>query len=290
MKIIQSFARYEEANPYIKKRKSKADYYYLNFYTMLLSYITLQQQYGLVTMFCDKAAHDSLIKYVPYDNIEIAENQNDFVMWSKYKLDIMRLIGEDFIHVDQDVAVFNDFFKPFIDGECDVLVQDVISRQKNHTKPFVNKNLEYFKETKILTKPYDGQAFSCGSVGLRKNVQEYYFAGIDVLYKSMLEFGLDGLNFAAMILEETLLYLITIENDFKYDYILEQKEVDKLGLLVAGDKIGYAHFWSAAKFKQQYLIGIRNKILNDYPDFSEYLLKFEREVLHDKPVFKHIFQ
>jgi len=290
MNIIQSFARYTGVSPYIKgKGRSKSDYYYLNFYSMLLSYITLQQQYGSVTMFCDKAAHDSLIKYVPYDNIEIVENQNDFLMWSKYKLDIMKLIGEDFIHVDQDVAVFDDFYKPFIDGKCDVLVQDVVSRKKNYTKPLVNNNLEYFRDTKILTKPYDGQAFSCGSVGLTTEVQKYYFAGIDVLYNDMLEHGIENLDFAAMILEETLLYLITIENDFKYHSIIEQQDVDKHGILYAGDKIGYAHFWSRNKFKQQYLTGIRNKLLQDYSGFGEYILKFESEIMTNKPVFKYIF-
>lgn len=241
-------------------------------------------------MFCDKAAYDSLIKYIPYDNIEIVENQNDFLMWSKYKLDIMKKIGDDFIHVDQDVAVFNDFFKSFIEGKCDVLIQDVISREMNYTKPFVNNNLDYFKNTRILTKPYDGQGFSCGSVGLRKNVQEYYFAGIDILHKDMLNFGLENIEFAAMILEETLLYLITIENDFNYDYILEQKDVDRLGILRAGDKMGYAHFWGASKFRQKYLLQIRNKIIHDYLDFNEYLLKFEGEVMCNKPVFRYMFK
>jgi len=289
MEIIQSFAKYEKGSPYIEKRKSKVDYFYLNFYSMLLSYITLQQQYGSVTMFCDKAAHDSLIKYIPYDNIEIVENQNDFLMWSKYKLDIMKLIGGDFIHVDQDVAIFDDFYKPFIDGKCDVLIQDVISRKSNFTKPFINENLDYFKGTNIFTKSYDGQGFSCGSVGLRKNVQELYFTGIDILYKSMLDFGLNNLDFAAMILEETLLYLITIENDLNYHHILEQKDVDELGILHAGDKIGYLHFWASTKFKQQYLVEIRNKILIDHSNFSEHILRFEREVLRNKPVFRYIF-
>jgi hypothetical protein len=287
MQIIQSFAKYE-GNPYLD-RKSKADYYYLNFYSMLLSYVTLQQQYGSVTMFCDNAAHESLIKYVPYDNIEIVENQNDLLMWSKYKLDIMKLIGEDFIHVDQDVVVFDDFYKPFINGECDVLVQDVISRQGNLTKPFINDNLKYFKETKILTKPYDGQGFSCGSVGLTTEVQKEYFSAIDVLYNDMLKVGLKKLDFAAMILEEILLYLITIENDFSYHYILEQKDVDNVGMLDAGDKIGYVHLWAGNKFKQKYLIQIRNKLVLDYPEFKEYILKFEREVMSQKPVFRYMF-
>ena len=288
MKIIQSFARYDEVTPYLKMRKGKKDYYYLNFYSMLLSYITLQQQYGSVTMFCNQEAYDSIIKYIPYDKVEIVENQNDFMMWSKYILDIMKLIGEDFIHVDQDVFIFDDFYRPFIEGKCDVLVQDVISKGKNDTKQFVFENLDYLKDTKILTKTYDGQGFSCGSVGLTKEVQEYYFAGVDVLYDGMKKFGIEEIAQAAMILEETLLYLITYENDFSYHDIIPQKDVDKLGLLYAGDKIGYAHLWAKNKFKKVHIQDVRNKLLNDFSDFQDNLLKFEREVMFDKKIYEYI--
>lgn len=287
MQIIQSFAKYKESH-YIGKQKSKADYFYLNFYSMLLSYITLQKQYGSVTMFCDKAAYDSLIKYIPYDNIEIVENKNDFLMWSKYKLDIMKLIGEDFIHVDQDVIVFDDFYKTFINGECDVLIQDVVSRKKNFTKTFIYENLDYLRETKILTKPYDGQAFSCGSVGLRKNVQEYYFKAIDIMYEDMMKTDIEKINFAAMIIEETLLYLITTENNFTYDYILPQKDVDELGLMHAGDKIGYVHLWASNKFKRIYIQQLRKMLFTNHPEYLDYVFKFEQEVMIWKRIFRYM--
>lgn len=289
MQIIQSFAKYEKVSPYIQKgKKSKKDYYYLNFYNLLLSYIKLQEHYGSVTMYCNKGAYDSLIKYIPYDNVIKVENQNDFLMWSKYKLDIMKLVGEDFIHVDGDVFVFNDFYKPFIDGKCDVLIQDVVSRKKNHTKTFIYDNLDYFKNTKILTKPYDGQSFSCGSVGIRKNVQEYYFKGIDVLYEEMKKSGIDKIPFAAMTIEETLLYLITVENDFKYDFILPQKDVDELGLMFAGDGIGYVHVWAQNKFKKQYVQQIRRTLFEDHPQYLDYVIRFEREKMMSKRIFRYI--
>jgi len=288
MQIIQSFAKYEGISPYIDKRKSKADYFYLNFYSMLLSYITLQRQYGSVTMFCDKAAYDALIKYIPYDNVEIVENQNDILMWSKYKLDIMKTIGEDFIHVDQDVIVFDDFYKSFIDGKCDVLVQDVVSKKRNFTKMFIYENLDFLKETKILTKPYDGQAFSGGSLGLRKHVQDYYFKAVDIFYDGMVEFGIENIPLAAMILEETLLYLITTENDFKYDYILPQKDVDEMGLMFAGDKIGYLHLWAANKFKRIYIQQLRKELFTNHPQYLDYVIKYEREVMIWKRIFRYI--
>lgn len=288
MKIIQSFAKYKDISPYIEGHP-KPDYYYLNFYSMLLSYIKLQEYYGSVTMYCDEGAYDSIIKHIPYDEVVHYENDNDFIMWSKYKLDVMRLVNDDFIHVDQDVFIFNDFYKPFIDGECDVLVQDVISRRDNYTKSFVYTNIDYFINTQIITKPYDGQGFSCGSVGLNKKIQEYYFAGIDVLYNDMLKIGIENIPFAAMILEETLLYLITIENDFKYDFIIQQQDVMREGLVLAGDKMGYVHLWARNKFKKHLLNQTRNTILNDYPQYHQTLYDYEVKVMKNTELFKYMF-
>jgi len=292
MKILQTFAKLEDSkSPYLhgeKRNNKKEGYYYLNFYSFLLSYATLKKYYGSVTKICNQAAYDSLVKYVPYDEVVIRENQNDFILWNKYKLDMMRTIGDDFIHVDSDVFIFNDFYRDFIDGKIDVLVQDVVSREKNYvSRGFIYENLDFFADTKIFTKSYDGQSFSCGTVGITKKVQEYYFAGIDVFYDAILKVGAENINWINLILEETLLYLLVIENDFTYDYIIPQELVDKYDIMYAGDKLGYVHLWAHNKYKRSIVRQIRTKLIHEFPEYNDWLFKFEHDVFSKMDLFQH---
>jgi hypothetical protein len=288
MKIIQTFAKFDELNPYLKSDKRNKNYYYLNYYSFLLSYATLKKYYGSVTKICNQGAYDTLVKYVPYDEVVIRENQNDIVMWNKYKLDMMKIIGEDFIHVDSDVFIFDDFYRNFINGKYDVLVQDVISRKMNTVaKGFVFENKDFFADTKIFTKSYDGQSFSCGTVGLTKKVQEYYFAGIDVFYDAIMKVGPENILWVNLLLEETLLYLIIKENNFTYDYIIPQKLVDKHNIMWAGDKIGYVHVWAMNKYRKKIVRQIRTKLIREFPEYLDHLLKFERDVFSKMDLYKY---
>jgi len=69
----------------------------LNFYSFLLSYLTLKKYHGSVTMYTNQSAHRSLIKHIPYDNIVLMENKNKFDFWNKYKLDAMEKVNGDVI-------------------------------------------------------------------------------------------------------------------------------------------------------------------------------------------------
>jgi len=277
MKIIQSFAQFDEGSPYVLKR-GKEDYIYLSFYCFLLSCISVTKTYGEFTMFCNKKAHNSMLQYIPYPAFEIMENVNEFPMWSKYKLDAMRTIGDDLIHLDPDVSLFKPVLDPFINGECDVMIQDIVPFKWNIGKEFVFSSINFFKETKILTKPYDGRAMSCGTFGMNKHAQEYYFAGVDILYDAMVKYGVENIDYRGLILEEQLLYLVSIENDFKIHEIvpheLIRKDIFELGLTH-----GYLHVWTQFKFARKVIDLIRKEIFFGYPYYYETILKYEHDVL-----------
>jgi len=208
-------------------------------------------------------------------------------MWAKYKIDVLKTINDDFIHVDSDVFLGEDLFKPFINGECDVLVQDVVTHSENKAKDFGFDNKEFLANTLILTKPYDGRCFSCGTLGINKTAQEYYFAGIDVLYDAMLNIGLEKIKMPTLLLEEQLLYYITIENEFRFNTIIPDELVQKYGVLDGGDMIGYLHFWMRVKYKRFVIDKIRRKIFFDYPNHYETILKYERDVLSQFKFFSY---
>lgn len=286
MEIIQSFAQFEEGSPYLQHRR-KRDYVYLLFYSYLFSHITISKQYGGFTMFCNKRAYESMLKYIPYHKFQIMENNNEFRMWSKYKIDVMKTINEDFIHIDPDVSLFKNVLDEFINGRCDILVQDIVPFKENSLKPFIFDNTEFFADTKILTKPFDGRAMSCGTVGLTKEVQEYYFTGIDILYDAMLEIGLDNILSPTLVLEEQLLYLLAVENDFVVHNIVEYEMMINYGILNVGETHGYLHLWMQSKFQRKIIDLVRRRIFFEYPEYYEDVLIYEHEVLSKFEFFKH---
>lgn len=52
MKIIQSFAEFEEGTPHLDDEN--VDKKSLNFYSFLLSYLTINKYHGSVTMYCNQ--------------------------------------------------------------------------------------------------------------------------------------------------------------------------------------------------------------------------------------------
>src|SRR5579859_4047302 len=112
MNIVQSFSLFESGNPYTKESDPKKKC--LNFYTFLLSYLTLKKYYGQVTMYTNQAAYDLFMKYIPYDNVVMKENERSFSEWNYYKVDVIREQTNDFIHVDSDVFIFSNLLDPFI--------------------------------------------------------------------------------------------------------------------------------------------------------------------------------
>ena len=286
MEIVQSFAQFEEGSPYLQHR-NKRDYIYLSFYCFLLSQITINKLYGGFTMFCNQTAYSKMLQYIPYNTVQIMENKNEFKMWSKYKIDVMRVINDDFIHLDPDVSLFNKVLDPFINGECDVLVQDIVPFKENSLKKFVFDNKDFFAETLILTKPFDGRCMSCGTVGLTKSVQEYYFKGIDVLYEGMLKHGLENIDFPTLILEELFLYLLSYENDFIVHDIIPHESAVNYGIIYAGDKLGYLHVWRRLKYERKTIDLIRKKIFFDFPEYFDLIYKYEHDVLSKFEFFKY---
>ncbi|MBN1637328.1 MAG: hypothetical protein JW866_00040 [Ignavibacteriales bacterium] len=277
MKIIQSFAQFEEGSPYFQHREHK-NFHYLQFYSFLLSYITLKKKYGNVTMYCNQDAYNSLIKYIPYDEIIIFENRNPIRFWTVYKLDVLKSINDDFIHVDPDVFIWEDVFRPFMIGDYDVMVQDILQAEKNDLKEFVDANINFFIDSKILTKSYDGRSASCGVLGMKQSMQSYYFAGVDVMYKAINDVGVDNVPFPGIILEELMAYLIAVENDFKMFEILPHNLIIEHGWDVTGDMIGYSHMWMRHKYRKEIIQQIKRRILFEFSDYERFVLSYETDM------------
>lgn len=280
MKIIQSFAEFEDGNFYLQEDGSDWNNKYLNFYSFLLSCLTLQKYYGKVTMYCNQKAMDSFIKYIPYNEIKIMENTNDFVFWSYYKVDVMKRMRGDFIHVDSDVFIFDDLFAPFINGNYDIIVQDRICLDETPLKQEAPAIFRYLKQNGIINiKKHDGEFLSCGTVGMTNNVKKEYLKLCDILKNAYInkEFNISH-KFASIMIEEFPLHLLAINNKYRVHEILPHDEILKHGAVKVGNKHKYTHMWFGSKFNPQYVELIKKKIKKDFPKSYFLLEKYEKEV------------
>jgi len=284
MKIIQSFAQFDEGSYYTKNQKNRKDTTYLNFYSMLLSVLTLQKYYGKVTMYCNQKAHDSFIKYLPYHEIKIVENKNPFHYWSYYKVDIIKLQRAKFIHVDPDVFIFDDLFSKFMETEkFDVIIQDTIPKNLNPIRGEMREIRRYLESIGDIHYKYcDGRAFSNGVVGMTIDIKKKFVSMCEVL-KNGFDTGKMNVNpdVVAMIAEELALYLVVMREDSNCYEILPYDEVLKDGSRETANKRKFTHMWGNTKFNPQYIEAMKLRIKKDFPDYTNLLGVYEKEVMSE---------
>jgi len=288
MKIIQSFAEFDEGNNYLCGEQTNKKY--LNLYSFLLSYLTLQKYYSKVIMFCNQKAYDSFIKYIPYEDVKILENPNTFKFWSYYKIEAMRTMKEKFIHVDSDVFIFDDLYSPFINTrKYDIIVQDTIPARINACATFVENNKKFLKENNIIDyNLYDRRSFSCGTVGLTPKLIPEYIGLCDILKEAYLNNKLFDTHPLGMILEELSLYLFMINNDLRVHEVLPHNEVLEHGIEKVGNLRKYTHMWFGNKFNPQIIKAIKLKIKKEFPNKYQIIEKYEKDVLNKEVLEKYI--
>lgn len=276
MKIIQSFAKYEEGSPYLRNNNIC-----LNFYSFLLSYLTLNKYYGHVTMICNKQAYDAFIKYIPYDEIIFLENKYSFDFWSAYKIDALRLIDEDVIHVDTDVFIFDDHFKPFIFGNYDIICQDITWNNVLGIN-YVKYNAEFLKDSGIIDpNAYDGGFTSCGVLGIKNHVKNAYYNIVDMTYDAMINNKIKNIEtrWFPVILEELNLYFAIINKKFNAYGILPSDLIKEIGTQDSGNRSKYTHLWFSNKFDAHYIDLIKRKIRTDFPRHGFRINNFEADLI-----------
>jgi len=287
MKIIQSFALFDNWTPRIESNDEKK---YLNFYSFLLSYLTLKKYYGHVTMYCNENAQKKLIKYVPYDEVKIVENKNDTLFWSYYKVDIIKGMREDFIHVDSDVFIFANVFSPFIDNKnIDIIIQNFIPKDWNYVRGYVNKHRDFIIKNKLINPDnYDERCISCGTVGMRIKHKKGYVEMCEKIREGFIKAKTDDRWYIGMASEELALYFYSLNNDLKIHEILPYADVLKYTDKGAGDHHNYTHMLLVSKFQPKYVKVIRLKILKDFPEAKKYIDAYEKEVMSKTKIINEI--
>jgi hypothetical protein len=286
MKIIQSYAQFEKGSPRVFGDKEKN---LLSFYSFLLSYLTLNKYYGKIRMYCNEAAQNSLIKYIPYDEVKIMENKNSELFWSYYKVDVMKSMRTDFIHVDSDVFIFDDLFSNFInDKTFDVIIQNQIY-EDHYVRDYVDKFKSFIIENDLIDPNiYDGGCASCGTVGMRIGRKKQYIDVCETIKKGFIKAKTENAWYIGMASEELAMYIAMLKYKYKSYEILPYDDVIKYGEKIAANYHKYTHMYIDSKFQPKYVKAIRMKTLYEFPEAINLIKKYETEKMMDTKILGEI--
>ena len=290
MKIIQSFYQINKKVCYFNGDGN--DNYLINFYSSLLSYIKLNELYGDVTMYCNSYAYDNMLKYIPYDNIIFNEldwiNQDNYGNeWGLMKFHVFEQQKEPFMHIDGDVFLFNDLLSEFINNDnYDGIVQSIdISSQVYGA--FYQSNVNKLKELNVISKisddltlKYNGAiGYNNGVVGFKNmDFLKHYINTAKKLNELMNINTFKNVNHQTMIFEQFNLYHAVINKNMNFHKVLSDELITEFGINEAGSKIGYTHLLSGNKYVDYFVMLVRNKIINEYPEYEENIKLFEKSI------------
>ena len=284
MKIIQSFALYDNGSPYDENSDV-----HLNYYSFLLSYLTLNRYYEHVIMICNQKAHDTFIKYIPYEETKIVKSSYGFELWGTYKVDAMKAVRGGCIHVDPDVFIFGDVFGEFIKKkEYDVIIQ-------NYNPPsgwvvdlvvdYIKKNAKFLADNDIITMDeYDNRYAFGGVSGHRAAAKKLYLETV-----AKLEGGIKRGEIAIenpMILEEVSIHLTALKHKLKVYEILPFDLVKKHGQERVGSMKNYTHMVGKSKFVLEYVELIKRKIIKEFPEYKKQIQQYEEEMFGEVKIMK----
>lgn len=291
MNIIQSYYQIDNNTCYNNKTNKNNDNYLINYYSMLLSFITLKKLYGEVSIYCNDLAYDEMIKYIPYDNI-IKEkntliNTNNYQKeWGLLKFNVFEKQKKPFIHIDCDVFMFDDLLANYMYNEYDAIVQSIdINNIYNY---FYNKNKKKLDELGFINlqlsedsyrKYKSALGYNNGVVGFKNmSMMDSYIRNGKKMNELMTNGVFKHIKHQTMIFEQFNLYHFSLMNNNKVYTVLPTNEYIQLGPNEVGNKYKYTHLLSGNKYVDKFIMLVREKIINNYIEYIEHLFAFERSI------------
>ena len=293
MKIIQSYYQIDTNICYYYGTGN--DNYLINFYSLLLSYLTVKEFYGEPTMYCNELAYDKILKFIPYEDL-IIDTFNDINTdnyskeWGLLKFNVFRKQLEPFIHIDCDVFLFKDVLSEFINNESyDGVVQSVEIDDELYGK-FYRSNVDKLSEHGIIDidkakasqdkyKAYVG--YNNGVVGIRNMEFLDYYINTAFKINDLINDGtfIDVCN-QTVTFEQFNIYHSALKKNMKFYEVLPYDLIKEIGSAEVGNKVGYTHLLSGNKYVGHFIMLVRNKIISKYPEYTKYIEQFEDSIVN----------
>ena len=201
--------------------------------SLILSSNVVKRHYNDIHFYTDKIGYEWITPYLsqlPFTKIEVCLDEMNWLddhFWSLVKLYVYKLQKEPFIHIDNDVFIWDKFPEKLF--ESDFFFQE-IEFFHQAGRDFYLKGLELYKdalpkEIKVSDGAFNCGVFACVNQKALSLMERYYDYGIEFVKKTE---NIVNLHFeevskrwlASVIIEQVLIYSLVIFGDYKYDYIL----------------------------------------------------------------------
>jgi hypothetical protein len=228
----------------------------------ILACNVVKQHYNEVYFYTDKIGYEWITPYLdqlPFTSIEVVMDEinwlsNDY--WSLCKIYVYSLQKKPFIHIDNDVFIWEKFPKEVTDK--DFIFQEI--EYFNYGYTFYLEAIDFYKDyipKKI--KLFDG-AFNCGVFGCLTNkglklVEKYYEIAYNFI-KSTNEVPstTDGLKrkLTSVFIEQLFIYSLIMDSNLKFDTLRKYPSMEF--------KMKYTHQLSTAKRNEVVENMIRDRV------------------------------
>jgi hypothetical protein len=228
----------------------------------ILACNVVKQHYDEVYFYTDERGYEWITPYLeqlPFTSIEVVMDNINWLSddcWSLSKIYVYSLQKEPFIHIDNDVFIWEKFSEELV--KKDFLFQEI--EYINDGYFFYLEAIEFFKN--ILPKEitiYDG-AFNCGVFGCFTNeslelIKKYYEVAYEFVKKTKeIPSTSDGLKrkLSSVFIEQLFIYSLIMDSNLKYEILRKYPLMEY--------KIKYTHQLSMTKRNEVVENMIRDRV------------------------------
>ena len=204
--------------------------------SIILSANVIKKNYHEVHFYTDKKGYEWIephLHQLPFTKIEVCLDEINWledVYWSLGKLYVYSLQKEPFIHIDNDVFVWDGFSKEVL--KKDFLFQE-IEGFNDGIWDFYNKGLKVYgmaipKEIKVLDAAFNCGVFGCLTEQALIIMSKYYDVGYKFVKKTKIipdieKEAISERELASVIIEQVFIYSLVKLEELSYDTLFDHQ-------------------------------------------------------------------
>jgi len=259
--------------------------------TLALSLEYSKKQFETVELVTNKAGYELLIKKydLPFDTVKFFPTEFDTLnpdFWAYAKIYAYSIQEEPFIHIDNDVIVFNKIPQEKLEAPLLFQNKEYFKEHTGYTR-LIDEALTFPKLDFSLFKNLPQFAYNCGVVGCnslefivewKKIVDEYLF---NPRNKNTWD-GIKDKHSHNHLYEQFFSSSLISRDNIKAQTLL----ADDFYVSTYRDKVGLVHLWGASKRDLDTMERVKQRLLHEFPKYKDI---FDVEETHSE-IFSDIIR
>lgn len=200
--------------------------------SIILSSNVIKKKYDNIIFYTDKLGYEWIepfLDQLPFSKIEVVMDEINWLddnYWSLGKMYVYSLQKEPFLHIDNDVFIWEKFTDEMLSK--DFLFQE-IEKFGDKLFNFYDKGLKIYglaipKEIEVLNAAFNCGIFGCLTQEGLKIIQDYYDIGYKFVKKTKVIPNIDKeaiseRALASVIIEQVFIYSLVVKNNLTYSLL-----------------------------------------------------------------------